>query len=93
MNALKETQKGIIVKVKVIPRSGEFEIESYDDYLDAFKVRLKSPAMENKANLELIKKLEEKLGCEVKIIKGFKSKTKELILSCDKEKAFRFFKN
>jgi len=67
----------MIIKVKVKPSSGKQEIEKISN--ERYKVNLKKPAEENKANIELIKLLSRKMKVPFKninIIKGLTSKNK-----------------
>lgn len=49
----KEQENGIMIKIKAVPNSSKNEICGLYD--DALKVKIKAPAVENKANEELIK--------------------------------------
>jgi len=64
----------MIIKVKVYPHFGKEEIIKTAD--DSYKVYLKKPAIENKANIELLKLLKRHFGVEAKIIKGLTSRNK-----------------
>ena len=67
----------MIVDVTVVPKSGRFSVQQKEGKI---KIYLKSPPEQNKANLELIKELSKRLGCEVRIISGLKSRQKRLEL-------------
>ena len=56
----KEVNSGILVKIKAVPNSSKNEICGLYD--NALKVKIKAPAVENKANEELIKFFEESLA-------------------------------
>ena len=62
----------MIVRVK--PNSGKEEIEKISE--GEYKVSLKSAAVDNKANIELIKIFKKYLGKDIRIIKGLKSRNK-----------------
>jgi uncharacterized protein (TIGR00251 family) len=64
----------MIIHVKVYPSSGREEIIKLNE--DNYKVYLKKPAVDNKANIELIKLLKKHFKKEIKIIKGIKSEDK-----------------
>ncbi len=49
----KELDNGIVLKIKAVPNSSKNEICGILD--DALKVKIKAPAVENKANEELVK--------------------------------------
>lgn len=64
----------MIIQVKVYPGSGREEIIKLSD--NSYKVYLKKPAEDNKANIELLKMLKHHFKVEAKIIKGLKSRDK-----------------
>jgi len=62
------------IKIKVKPNCKEQNVEKKEDY---YIVKLKSPAENNKANIELLKILKKYFKCkEVKIKSGFSSRNK-----------------
>lgn len=63
----------MIINVKVKPNSEKFQIKEGS----IWTISLKSPAENNKANVELIKEMTKRYG-KCKILKGAKSKTKVL---------------
>jgi uncharacterized protein (TIGR00251 family) len=67
-------KKKMIIKIKVYPKSGRQEIIKMDN--ENYKVYLKEPAEDNKANMELIKVLKKHFLKNIKIIKGIKSRNK-----------------
>ncbi len=72
-----KTQRGVLVKVKVEPRSSRRKIAGLHG--DALKVKLTSPPVEGKANEELVEFLGETFGVRksaIKIVKGGSSKQK-----------------
>ncbi len=74
---MQETGEGIILSVKVKPNSGRFDIYKKDDEA---VLELTSPARENRANQEIMAELPRLLRCEVRIIRGSRSKRKLLLL-------------
>ncbi|MFN3395610.1 MAG: DUF167 domain-containing protein [Thermodesulfovibrionales bacterium] len=76
----KKTKDGIVIGVKVQPRSSRRGIEIKGEEI---KVRLTSPPVDNKANEELIEFLSEELGVKknsISIIKGLSSRQKVLLI-------------
>lgn len=61
------------IKVKVKPNSKEEKIEKISDY---YLVKLKKPAHEGRANMELLKVLKKYFKKNVKIIRGLRSREK-----------------
>ena len=56
----REGKGGVVVKVKVVPRSSRPGIQGVEG--DHLKVRLKSPPVEGKANKELVEVMAKALG-------------------------------
>ena len=64
----------MIIQVKVYPHSGREEVVKINE--KEYKVYLKKPAEDNKANIELVKLLKRHFKKEVKIVKGLTSRNK-----------------
>ncbi len=90
MIPLKETGSGIILSVRVKAGSGSFSVSQKEGFLE---IRTRSPAEGNKANQEIIKELSHLFGREVRIIRGLKSRNKEILVegakAGDVEKAIK----
>ena len=71
----------MIIKIKVYPHSGREEIVKLSE--DSYKVYLKKPAEDNKANTELLKLLRRHFKVEIKIIKGLTSRDKIVKIGTD----------
>ena len=72
-----QTTEGILIKVKVKPRSSNFKIDREENNL---VVRCRNPPEKGKANKELIKELSKLLGHEVFIVSGLASKEKIILI-------------
>ena len=84
-----ETEKGLIVRVKIIPNASKNEIVFVEDML---KIRLTAQPIENKANKSLIALLSKKFKIaksNIIIIKGELNKEKTLLISGLSEEIFR----
>ncbi len=71
MPPLSESEQGIILAVKVVPRAKRDEIVGVEG--DALKVRLNAPPVEGRANEALVKFLAEVLGvrrADIEILRG-----------------------
>lgn len=78
----KDNKEGLILKIKVEPRSSRAGIAG--SYGDALKVKLTSPPVEGKANEELIEILAKEFRIrkkDIEIISGRTSKNKVVRLS------------
>lgn len=71
---VKQNSIRIIVKANT-PRN---QVVRYDDSREAYRVNIKEPAREGKANKEIIKFFSKLFKKDVKIVKGLKSKEKIL---------------
>lgn len=65
-----------MIKVKVFPRSGREEVVKVSE--GEYKVYLKKPAVDGKANVELVQLLKNYLKRPVRIKSGFSSRNKIL---------------
>lgn len=83
-----EKDNGIILNIKAVPNSSKNEV--YGLFEDALKIKIKSPAIENKANLELIKFLSKEIKVpksSISIQSGGHSKIKNIFIAgCGIEK-------
>ncbi len=66
------------VDIIVAAGSGENEIVGFDPAKNAYRVKIKAPAQDNKANIAIIKFFSKLSGKKVRIIRGLKSKLKTL---------------
>lgn len=67
---------GDTFRILVKANSSKNEILGFDDARRAYKIAIKEPAEDNKANVELVKFLSKEMGRRVKIVSGHTSKTK-----------------
>lgn len=82
MLELKERDGAVIVKVRVQPRASKDEIAG--EMGGALKVRLRAPAVENRANealVEFLAQLLKRPKAAVRILGGERSRTKHLEIS------------
>jgi len=77
---MKRIKQGII-KIILKPNSSKNKIKEFDSERNAYRIEIKAPAEDNKANIQLVKFLSNLLKKDVKIIKGFKSREKLIKIS------------
>ena len=65
----------MLLEVKVVPNSREFKVENKGG---EWKIFLTEPAERNKANVELVKRMEKITGRRVRILRGGKGRKKVL---------------
>jgi len=83
-----DDNQGVVLKLNVIQNANSFRIISWDEKNNSIKVKVKEKAMKGKANLEIIKRFRRILKSEVKLLRGAKSKQKELLVSGKKPEIF-----
>ncbi|MBM3199930.1 DUF167 domain-containing protein [Candidatus Woesearchaeota archaeon] len=66
------------IKIIVKTNAGKNEIQDFDEEKQAYKVLIKDPHVENKANKEIIKLFHKKYKLPIQIISGLKNKEKVL---------------
>jgi len=76
---LKQLNDGTLIELEVVPNSSDFRI-LFNSFTQKFKIKLKSKALDGKANRELLAILKELFLAEVIIIKGLKSRDKVLLI-------------
>lgn len=68
------------MKIRIIAKTNaeRNEIQEFDEEKQAYKVLIKAPPVENKANKEIIKLFHKRYKQPVRIASGFKGKEKTL---------------
>ena len=79
MDAIAQLKEGSIT-ILVKPNAKKTEILGWDETKHAWRVAIASPAVENKANVEVVKFFSRLVGKQVRIRSGLRSKEK--VLSC-----------
>jgi uncharacterized protein (TIGR00251 family) len=77
----RKTREGILIKVRVQPRSSRNEVAGLQG--DALKVRVTAPPVEGEANARLIELLADQFGLrrsDIEIVKGSSSRNKVVLL-------------
>lgn len=86
---LENTEKGLIIRIKIIPNSSKNEMIWENEGL---KVKITAQPIENKANKALIEFLAKKLKIaksNIQIIKGELNKEKTLLIQDIDEESFK----
>lgn len=78
---LKSFKNGVILSLKIVPNSHNFKICGFDSWLKALKVKTKNPAIEGKANQELIENFKKIFDTDIEILSGQKSPLKKVFLN------------
>lgn len=71
-----ETNDGVVLEVKVKPKSGSFRMQINEE----LTVFCKQAPTGGKVNRELVKELSKILRRKVEIVSGFRSRTKKLVI-------------
>ncbi len=84
---IKEIADGVLLKLKVLPRSSRCEI--IGTHGDALKIKVTAPPVEGRANEEIVEFLAEALGIkkgQLAIVSGHKSQRKTVaITGCNRQ--------
>jgi len=75
---IRQVQNGVILEIKARPGSGGFSVKLGKDEIT---VTTKSPPEGGKANQEIVKNLMKILRRDVRIIRGLKSRHKEIFVA------------
>lgn len=82
MLRIKDTEKGAVLEIRLLPRSSRCEVAGVQD--GALKVKITAPPVEGRANEECIRFLSDLLRTRksaISIIAGEKSKNKKILVS------------
>jgi len=82
MLRIRETEKGAVLEIRVLPRSSRCEIAGVQD--GALKIKITAPPVEGKANKECVRFISDLLKIKksaVSIIAGEKSKNKTVLVA------------
>lgn len=77
---IKETEQGLIIKIKIVPNSSKNDIILEDEFI---KIKVTAQPIENKANIalkEFLSKTFKIPKSSIEIIKGETSKEKTILL-------------
>jgi len=70
----------VLLDVHAKPASSGFELKGFNEWNSFIEVKCRNPALKGKANLELERELSKIFGAEVKIVKGFSSRKKKVLI-------------
>ena len=79
---IKETENGLLIKIKIVPNSSKNEIVLEDEFI---KIKITAQPIENKANkalVEFLSKTFKVAKSNIEIVKGDTSKEKTLLIKC-----------
>lgn len=74
------TENGFVLNLKVIPNAKKFQLVGYDPTFNCLKIKTKSLALQNKANIEIVKELKKVFHSRITIISGLKSREKKIFV-------------
>ena len=74
-------EKGFVLSLCTIPKSKGFELAGFDKDSNTLKLRTKSPPVKGEANREIEREMKRILNSEVRIISGFKSRRKKILIT------------
>ncbi|MFH1240626.1 MAG: DUF167 family protein [Candidatus Diapherotrites archaeon] len=86
---LKKNENFTILSFKIIPNSSEFRFMGIGSWSKRVRLKIKSPAINGKANQEIIENLTKLFSTDVEIIKGKLSNQKEILIKLEKENVMK----
>ena len=89
MIKLKETSKGVILKIRVSPGRSAFGIRGFDSWSSSLLLTAGEPPEKGKANKEIERELSVIFGKPVWITSGRKSRNKTVIVQGSKSEILR----
>ncbi len=82
MLPVRETEKGLLLQVRVLPRSSRCEVAGIQD--GALKIKITSPPLEGKANDECVRFFADQLRIrksQIEIVSGHKARKKTVAIA------------
>ncbi len=79
-DALREVEKGVIVRLLVVPGAATTGIAGFDPWKKRIRFKTKKQAEKNKANRSILEYFTSRFGREAIIVKGEKSREKEVLV-------------
>ena len=82
---IKETQDGLLIRIKIVPNSSKNDLIIEDEFI---RVKVTAQPIENKANKALVEFLSKRFKIpktSIQIVKGDTSKEKTLLFSINDE--------
>lgn len=89
---LKISKNGVVLSFKIVPNSQNFEFLPWNDWINAYKIKTKSPAVDNRANKELLENLKKFFNAEVEIVAGQKSSLKKVLIKANEKQVVETLK-
>jgi len=83
LDASRSVAGGLEVDITVAPNSDRQGIEGMNEWRKRLIMRVRSPPLDGKANVEIEEYMENVTGCRSEIIKGQKSRQKTLMIHGD----------
>ncbi|MEM0360140.1 MAG: DUF167 domain-containing protein [Candidatus Diapherotrites archaeon] len=85
MITLRETKNGVMLKIRVSPKSERFGIKGFDEWTNSLLLSVAALPEKGKANAEIEKELEKIFGKKTKIISGQHSRNKTVEVLASKQ--------
>jgi len=79
-DALKEVEKGVVIKLWVVPGASKTTIDEYDNWKKSLKFKTKEPPKNNAANRSILEFFGSLCGKKAVLLSGLRSKNKEVLI-------------
>ena len=80
LDALREVEKGVVVKLWVVPGASRTAIDEYDNWKGSIKFKTKEPAKNDAANRSILEFFGSLIGKKTVLMTGARSKSKEILV-------------
>jgi uncharacterized protein (TIGR00251 family) len=80
LDALREVEDGVVVRLWVMPGASETAVDEYDDWRKSLKFKTKEPAQKDAANRSVLGFFSSLLGKKTVLQKGARSRQKEVLV-------------
>ncbi|MEO0248030.1 MAG: DUF167 family protein, partial [candidate division WOR-3 bacterium] len=79
-NALREVERGVVVRLWVVPGASKTAIGEYDCWKKSINFKTKEPAKKDAANRSLLEFFESLTGKKAVLLSGSRSRQKEVLV-------------
>ncbi len=85
--------EGVVLALEVIPNSKEFKIVGFNSRSQTLRIKTKSKARKGLANMEIERELKKSFNSSIKILSGFKSRKKRILILGERGKIEQLLEN
>lgn len=80
LDALREVEKGVVIRLRVLPGASKTAIDGYDNWKKSIRFKTKEPAKKDAANRSILDFFASLTGRKTVLARGARSKSKEILV-------------